>query len=987
MEQNQNCDVTETDVSESGSSEEDENSESSSSDDNSDDDSGDETEDYDSSTDEYNANSQEQCVAVSPQVSSESEFDETAERCPICLARLRDQKIGSPESCDHNFCLECILEWSKNVNTCPVDRQVFNLILVRYSTDGVAYKQIPVRDHQLELDDEPVQDNTYCEVCGRSDREDRLLLCDGCDLGYHLECLDPPLASVPRGDWFCVDCASTEQQQARHANRHSDDHRAHHRETHPRSTQQIARTIVAERVRNIVSRNRGRRFVLSTSESDLEENTVEEDEEEEEKDVLPSEDRMARKRPRPTSSVGRPAKRMKASSKKKKRKSRKKRKRKSTKSAKKLKDGTTSESKKHKRKRKRKCKGKKRLHKTRSARTKRTTPTTVKIRLADRLGITNPPTGRQIPVFVKSQNERLNIDTRKAVVDNNNVLGSLSILGTRDDLDPFNDPDISHSASLSDEIKPSTSAVPNNDSIHKNTASQSVSTVRGFDLLGSILNTQNILLANTAKVTINRDGSLKVHQPTTISLSKASLTLSSYKRSFSVPGQMTTTRSSQTNLIKAANKTDQMKATSKLMSSSTCSQLELVKEISASASTNLNSMDVAASIKQENILEECKYGILANYTTDYKRHDAQMIFGDFDRKDHIQSTFSVCHGVDKEGMILSKGNFNEFADRCDRNSDVNIDESKEYNATELNEAHNRLSHAETTADIKNKSNFNTANVQATSTHNHSRVLLQSSCTSTTNNAILIKEEFRDSEKYSSNHNVKLTNGYQNINQDYSEHKLQDSPTFEKYKSSVLLPSELPRKSSQMNGSLMQQLQHASFESDPSLSLLKCRHLDCSKSDHLTSTAQSIYSKRITGVSESMMTDSPKRNALDYLVNSDAKSSAASSISSSQDDVYSPSNSPVGAVESDGRTNGECAKDKIIGSDITLANKQQKFKKLEMVAAKVKAALKYFYCKGKITKEQYKDIMRHTVPKICNSRDTSSSQIQKYIEKYITSIQK
>lgn len=23
---------------------------------------------------------------------------------------------------------------------------------------------------------------------------------------YHLECLDPPLDSVPRGDWFCVDC-------------------------------------------------------------------------------------------------------------------------------------------------------------------------------------------------------------------------------------------------------------------------------------------------------------------------------------------------------------------------------------------------------------------------------------------------------------------------------------------------------------------------------------------------------------------------------------------------------------------------------------------------------------------------------------------------------------------------------------------------------------------------------------------------------------
>lgn len=27
------------------------------------------------------------------------------------------------------------------------------------------------------------EDNTYCEICGRADREDRMLLCDSCDLG------------------------------------------------------------------------------------------------------------------------------------------------------------------------------------------------------------------------------------------------------------------------------------------------------------------------------------------------------------------------------------------------------------------------------------------------------------------------------------------------------------------------------------------------------------------------------------------------------------------------------------------------------------------------------------------------------------------------------------------------------------------------------------------------------------------------------------
>ncbi|KAK2183777.1 hypothetical protein NP493_289g01051 [Ridgeia piscesae] len=73
---------------------------------------------------------------------SDDSLGRDAERCPICLARLRDQNVGTPESCDHSFCLECIQEWAKNVNTCPVDRQPFNLIFARGSLDGVVVKKV-----------------------------------------------------------------------------------------------------------------------------------------------------------------------------------------------------------------------------------------------------------------------------------------------------------------------------------------------------------------------------------------------------------------------------------------------------------------------------------------------------------------------------------------------------------------------------------------------------------------------------------------------------------------------------------------------------------------------------------------------------------------------------------------------------------------------------------------------------------------------------
>ena len=44
---------------------------------------------------------------------SGSDDDDEVDKCPVCLRSLRDQDIGMPESCDHDFCLDCIVEWSK----------------------------------------------------------------------------------------------------------------------------------------------------------------------------------------------------------------------------------------------------------------------------------------------------------------------------------------------------------------------------------------------------------------------------------------------------------------------------------------------------------------------------------------------------------------------------------------------------------------------------------------------------------------------------------------------------------------------------------------------------------------------------------------------------------------------------------------------------------------------------------------------------------
>ena len=58
--------------------------------------------------------------------------DESAgkDACTICLQRLKDQLLGRPNCCAHVFCAECIIEWSQNVATCPIDRLQMKAIAV-----------------------------------------------------------------------------------------------------------------------------------------------------------------------------------------------------------------------------------------------------------------------------------------------------------------------------------------------------------------------------------------------------------------------------------------------------------------------------------------------------------------------------------------------------------------------------------------------------------------------------------------------------------------------------------------------------------------------------------------------------------------------------------------------------------------------------------------------------------------------------------------
>ncbi|XP_050436308.1 protein SCAF11 isoform X2 [Adelges cooleyi] len=156
-----------------------------------------------------------QNVIESDEESSSSSSDGESAKCPICLTRLGEENVASPNSCLHSFCLNCITEWAKNAKTCPIDRLDFKFIIVR-SVFGEVLSEIDVSQNNEKITQvNNVDDLTYCEsilkVCHLSNREDEMLLCDICDCGYHMDCLNPPLSRVPLEEWYCPQCRSREE--------------------------------------------------------------------------------------------------------------------------------------------------------------------------------------------------------------------------------------------------------------------------------------------------------------------------------------------------------------------------------------------------------------------------------------------------------------------------------------------------------------------------------------------------------------------------------------------------------------------------------------------------------------------------------------------------------------------------------------------------------------------------------------------------------
>ncbi|KAJ5900652.1 uncharacterized protein N7473_004722 [Penicillium subrubescens] len=138
---------------------------------------------------------------------------------PTAKAPTLGDEEGSGEiaqllPCGHILHNVCLKPWVERANSCPICRRSFNMVELSDRPGGPVTSSYAVQDRVQVAEIDPsmvidyVEDDFLdyqpCTICGESDNEDVLLLCDGCDAPSHVYCVG--LDEVPSGSWYCERC-------------------------------------------------------------------------------------------------------------------------------------------------------------------------------------------------------------------------------------------------------------------------------------------------------------------------------------------------------------------------------------------------------------------------------------------------------------------------------------------------------------------------------------------------------------------------------------------------------------------------------------------------------------------------------------------------------------------------------------------------------------------------------------------------------------
>ncbi|XP_014299018.1 bromodomain adjacent to zinc finger domain protein 2B isoform X6 [Microplitis demolitor] len=99
------------------------------------------------------------------------------------------------------YMLEASIAWDKSIMKAVSLTPARNSVCIKLRNRCVSLKATNQYNQLL-----TTSQSSNCQFCHSGDNEDQLLLCDGCDRGYHTYCFRPKMENIPDGDWYCHEC-------------------------------------------------------------------------------------------------------------------------------------------------------------------------------------------------------------------------------------------------------------------------------------------------------------------------------------------------------------------------------------------------------------------------------------------------------------------------------------------------------------------------------------------------------------------------------------------------------------------------------------------------------------------------------------------------------------------------------------------------------------------------------------------------------------
>lgn len=165
----------------------------------------------DSSNKKFSKNKEKSKKLIKNTENKEMKLSLDAE-CVICCNII--EELANPDGCNHDFCKDCLFDWTQKSNKCPICKAIYNNVFIY---DKGIKKQLTINQVRDELEnleenskqneEEESEDNSedICYVCGKSTEPENLLICDKCERNFcHYYCAK--LKKIPQGNWYCTYC-------------------------------------------------------------------------------------------------------------------------------------------------------------------------------------------------------------------------------------------------------------------------------------------------------------------------------------------------------------------------------------------------------------------------------------------------------------------------------------------------------------------------------------------------------------------------------------------------------------------------------------------------------------------------------------------------------------------------------------------------------------------------------------------------------------